>query len=334
MLDYKNSGKIFKLSSKDNDNSFCYADFIRSTILDNNKEIIETTESAMLLLDCLLSVPGRTCSFQELITNLDLGTSASDSNISMRIGRLRKTHSTLDKVIVNRRSLGYYFKGSILDVTDQFPEIVNNEPINEIYTGEAVPSDRKRPFVFFSSRRTVDQKYPLSKLKDAKEILCLSLTAASLLHSKALSPDPHYSSASDMFLSLNEALIRIILPQSGSIAEKDALMYKMPESNFLGTSEELLRTMRENLIHASLSKNNIEGRFTSCCLPYGILVVNYRDIEKDYIKLDLYDPYLHLGADRHSLIITRKDNEHSFNYYYQQFYLFWQNASLNPEIRT
>ncbi len=334
MASYKNKGKIYKLSVNDTDNSYCYADFIRLAILNTTNEMIETPESAMLLLDCLLSVPGKTYSFEELIIDLELGTSASDSSISTRIQRLRSLHPILNSVIRNKRSKGYYFKGSVLDVTEQFSEIVNLESAKELHSSGNSLTDNKLPQVFFSSRRDVDRLYPLSNLKDAKEILCLSLTAASLLHDKALSPDPHYSSASDMFLNLAQARIRIILPQTGSIAEQDALMYKMPESNFLGTSEYLLRTMQERLIQACLSKRNIEGRFTSCCLPYGILVVNYRDIEKDYIKLDLYDPYLHLGADRHSLIITRKDNELSFNYYYQQFYFFWENASPNPEINT
>ena len=130
---------------------------------------------------------------------------------------------------------------------------------------------------------------------------------------------------------MNDAKIRIILPQGNSYSEKDALTYKIPQNTFLGSAESFMKLMRANLLKACASKSNVEGRFTSCSMPYGILVVNYRNVEKDYIKLDLYDPYLHLGTDRRSLIITRKDNEEDFNYYYQQFFLFWENASLSPE---
>lgn len=84
----------------------------------------------------------------------------------------------------------------------------------------------------------------------------------------------------------------------------------------------LLETYQnENIFSKRLKDNHLEVYMTSIALPYAIFKVTYKDAyeELDYIKVDLYSPYMEQdNKNRRSFVISKKHDQQNYEFFSTQ----------------
>lgn len=62
---------------------------------------------------------------------------------------------------------------------------------------------------------------------------------------------------------------------------------------------------------------------TEVVLPYAIMIVKFEEKEMDYMKIDLYSPYIIEKKERPSFYIFRNMQENLYQHFQNVFYNIW-----------
>ena len=84
----------------------------------------------------------------------------------------------------------------------------------------------------------------------------------------------------------------------------------------------------DNIYRKRLDDGNFELKLTDVSLPYALMRVEYKTGYKDlnYIKLDIYSPYIESNASRRSIIISKKYQPDNYQFFEEQIHIINENA--------
>lgn len=81
----------------------------------------------------------------------------------------------------------------------------------------------------------------------------------------------------------------------------------------------------------SYKSKDFKYHITEVALPYAIFQVKHNNSKKDYVKIDLYSPYISNESKRRTFFIYRADDEKNYKFFEENFDNVCKNAILEKE---
>lgn len=174
------------------------------------------------------------------------------------------------------------------------------------------------------------------KLQNAKELQLLFLNGSSLLDKENNEGNFNLQ----FFVSEREKQnlvlrIEVIFVEPGSLSEQDACNWKENFYHRTVDKKMLSHISMENL--KELKKKSakickISIKYTRIFLPYSLLIVKYDDEKQDFMKVDLYSPYVDDRKERPSMYIYRCIHRELFEHFQRVFYRIWNDDTFSAFI--
>lgn len=119
--------------------------------------------------------------------------------------------------------------------------------------------------------------------------------------------------------------LEIIIEKPESKAELDACKFKENfEHRYIVKKQLIQRTITFlEQISKKVAKRHIHVKMTEVVLPYAIMIVKFEEKEMDYMKIDLYSPYIIEKKERPSFYIFRNMQENLYQHFQNVFYNIW-----------
>lgn len=210
--------------------------------------------------------------------------------------------------------------------------------------------------VFCSSRKNIELAYSLdmrlgsleNDTTDISEIRILNFAATSIVAADYVTPDMknpmHLHIAHLMHLGI---CLELIITAPDTFAARDASI-KMSNMHFLDDQSKVIRMtyhqalelIRSNPAYAAAYHDD-PPRFrfltTDIALPYAIMqVIHKPDFSyKDYIKVDLYSPYLDNDNNRRSFIVWAAQDNENYTFFedsYRKIRKYSKNIRIGEDV--
>ncbi|MBR4026269.1 MAG: hypothetical protein IKJ01_01755 [Lachnospiraceae bacterium] len=178
------------------------------------------------------------------------------------------------------------------------------------------------PNVFLGFRRTVDgdiEKLQL-RLLEATTIQILCLNGVTLFDKE------DSMMLRNLFEKNRNLKMEVIISQKESEFYLDASEYQMNYEHLTMSKIELGYKVLIQLDNERklLNNNRIFIKTTDKNIPYSLFIVQFNKREFDYIKVDLYSPFIRDNNDRPSMYIFRDTNIELFEHFRQVFDSAWK----------
>jgi hypothetical protein len=128
-------------------------------------------------------------------------------------------------------------------------------------------------------------------------------------------------------------LLRVILMSPNSLINEHVARYRMSPNCINISKEKLVDYSIEGIRKLiEIDKNRTYGKITDLCLPYALCIFKFYDESMDYIKIDLYSPYIDNNEKRPSVVIYRIKNEKLFEHFSSVFRNVWNDEKISAFI--
>lgn len=195
------------------------------------------------------------------------------------------------------------------------------------------------PNVCMGFRKSMDEdiKTLSDRMRFASDIQLLALDGISLFGNENVSLNLNGLLVEDLerISSDNSKIkIEIIVSEAGTITNSNACRYQVNLSHLQLPKEKLAQYTLDRLLKLKRQlKNGLLGvKTTSLPLPYALFIVCFEDETLDYIKVDLYSPFLSENSDRPTLYILRRTNPNLFVHFKNVFENMWKNDDFSQFI--
>lgn len=181
--------------------------------------------------------------------------------------------------------------------------------------------------------------------KYAKEIIFVNYASTAFIAASEVVPDyVANKSLRELYLEKlqNGCNFKFLITEPNTFADFDAAYSKMNviskkgivASNIIQYGLDGLKKDYESLVqNRKLNCGDLEFATTDICLPYGMVFVSNDTKHKDldYIKVDLYSPFISDDNTRRSFLLYQ-DNE-NFKFFRNQISTLWGRAKGNSKIK-
>ncbi|MCD8013650.1 MAG: hypothetical protein LUG99_10820 [Lachnospiraceae bacterium] len=166
------------------------------------------------------------------------------------------------------------------------------------------------------------------RLGRAEEVRILCLDGISLFSETAVSMQENGDDKEfEKLLTENRKLsVEIILSKPGCRANVDACNYqvnmphlKRPKVELSETSIHIITDMMN-----AIPDNKIALKVTDKSVPYSLFILKFEDSNMDYIKLDLYSPFISDNSERPCMYVFRKMTPDLFRHFEGVFNEMWK----------
>lgn len=188
------------------------------------------------------------------------------------------------------------------------------EPFNMKQMLRKAPAMKKNIALGFKSDTENSNYFPFfERLYGLRKLSLLNFAASSFI--SGIDIATIYKESDDLkryfqySITKGDTEAEIIINDPHSFAAQDAADYKMnPSGSKLPPNQIILHNL--NTLYAFLKKNpqiKIQVYLTDIALPYGIMKADFRNTDKNYIKIDLYSPLPQEDSRRPSFYILQSD---------------------------
>jgi len=188
------------------------------------------------------------------------------------------------------------------------------------------------PNVQMNFRRNIDEPVDIleKRLNGAKSIQMCLFDGVSLFGDSDIvkgSTASFYSVLKGILSSNEHFQTDIILSKLDSEMLDNASRFQINVNHLKCSKKELSRKIIEKLksLKNEVLNDNLTIKITEQSLPYALFIVCFNDEKRDYMKIDLYSPFVSENKDRPSFYIFRYTNPILFNHFVTTFENMWRN---------
>ncbi len=196
------------------------------------------------------------------------------------------------------------------------------------------------PNIHIGFRSTMDDSalYWSKKLENAVEMQIMCISGYSLFEDQnVVNRENELFEMFKLLLKTDKKLImEVILAEPESLSAEDAYNYKLNMRHRHVPKNELILNSIDNLGRLVKEKNenvSIAVKTTRVYMPYSLNIAKFEDKEKDYIKIDLYSPYIDDSKQRPSMYIFRITNQNLFEHFQKVFERMWNDDNSSRFIK-
>lgn len=134
----------------------------------------------------------------------------------------------------------------------------------------------------------------------------------------------------------NTALnVEVILLRPGSKVNEDESEYQVNHDHLTIPKSELSRHSIENIkkIMEGEGKGRVLLKTTDKSIPYALFLVRFKNNRMDYVKVDLYSPFVENNGDRPSMYIFRNSTPELFEHFCRVFERMWKDDRYSTFIQ-
>lgn len=224
----------------------------------------------------------------------------------------------------------------IVSETHQLPDVQAEEweTVEVLDFGIQLPTSN----IYMGFRRELDAKKESIqvKIQEAEELQLLFFNGSSLLGTKSEGKNFDLQGFfKEKGRKESKFRLEVILTEPGSCSEREACNWK---ENFYHRSinKDMLSTVSietlKNMKKSETNKCKIEAKQTKMFLPYALLIVKYEDMKQDFMKVDLYSPYIIDREERPALYLYRYIHKELFEHFQKVFYHIWNDDDASAFI--
>ncbi|SCY77226.1 hypothetical protein [Ruminococcus sp. YE282] len=204
--------------------------------------------------------------------------------------------------------------------------------IKKIITNEMGFDFNLSPNICMGFRRDMDENIITlcNRIQRAIEIQMLFIDGISLFGDEAISRDisnVFFKKIEELLISKKDLRIEIIISEAGSKANKEACQYQINLNHLKRAKSKLSLYTIDKItkLKESFPSASLELKLTTLALPYALFIVGFNDDRYDYIKLDMYSPFLKENNERPSLFVFKSLNPELFKHFKDVFENMWKN---------
>ena len=172
------------------------------------------------------------------------------------------------------------------------------------------------------------------KLSHVKEFFYMGNTGSAFFNDRNIENKANFYSVLEHRIRQADAfLLRVILMSPNSLINEHVARYRMSPNCINISKEKLVDYSIEGIRKLiEIDKNRTYGKITDLCLPYALCIFKFYDESMDYIKIDLYSPYIDNNEKRPSVVIYRIKNEKLFEHFSSVFRNVWNDEKISAFI--
>lgn len=130
--------------------------------------------------------------------------------------------------------------------------------------------------------------------------------------------------------------VEVILLQPESKANLEKSEYQVNHEHLTMLKSELSRHSIENIkkIMEGEGKGRLFLKTTDKSIPYALFIVSFKDSRLDYVKVDLYSPFIENNGERPSMYIFRNSTPELFKHFSKVFEDMWKDERYSTFVRV
>lgn len=195
------------------------------------------------------------------------------------------------------------------------------------------------PNICMGFRKTMDEDVSAicERIKKASQIQLLMLDGISMVGNEDVAPNLtgfFFNNIKKAVAGNSELKLEIIISEPGTECNRDASRYQINLPHLRLPKEKLAQYSLAKLADwkGKIRKGIINIKTTSVPLPYGMFIVCFEDQSLDYIKVDIYSPFLDDNRDRPTMYVLRRANPDLFMHFKQVFENMWKSDEFSRFI--
>lgn len=182
--------------------------------------------------------------------------------------------------------------------------------------------------IFIADRVSMDErrKSITSKVVKAREVQVVCINGNSFLEKNKNGLTFFEEIVENRKKEKERLKIEIVVEEPASRAEKDACEFKENfKHRYIEKNKLVCKTLEYLELFEQKNRDVVELHVKTTCvaLPYAIFIVKNEDRELDYIKVDLYSPYILDKKDRLCFYIFRNVQQNLYKHFQTVFYNIW-----------
>ena len=188
------------------------------------------------------------------------------------------------------------------------------------------------PNIYVGFRKNLDEKIDVlsQRIKLAKSLQMCFFDGVSIFGDSDVSENTNgdfYKLLQQVLTESKGFLVEIIVSNPMSKIWQDLTKFQINIPHLRCSKKELpLHTLqRVNLIKKKLSFNNLWIKVTDMPLSYSLFIVKFEDESWDYMKVDIYSPFVSENTERPSFYVFRNSDPMLFNHFDVTFEKMWKN---------
>lgn len=176
------------------------------------------------------------------------------------------------------------------------------------------------------------------RLMEAKYIQILCLNGVSIFGDSfsTMGRDAGLKEFRDLMEQNADLNVEVILLQPESKANLEESEYQVNHDHLTIPKSELSRHSIENIkkIMEDEGKGRLFLKTTDKSIPYALFLVSFKDSRLDYVKVDLYSPFIENNGERPSMYIFRNSTPELFKHFSKVFERMWKDERYSTFVRV